>query len=286
MQADVHLLFQSDFYRILDFKCRCTDCNESKPEYAEAFCISFIRKGNFLFNVFRNSFDSHTGRILVTKPGYEHTVTHTHTVPDECTIFDFKKKFYEELIDHYGKDAVYFFHNNDLHSLLLTTSAETEYLHHRALANCFEKRITRLEMDSLVVELAHRVVKTISGRKEIARLKDNLKKNHLTTIEKAKTYLADNFTEDISLKEIADHCYISAFHFSRIFKIFTAYSPHQYLLNLRLKHAEMLLRNTLLPVTDICFSSGFNSLEYFSAAFHQKYRTSPSRFRSNKQIAL
>lgn len=282
MDADIHLLYQSDFYRILDFKCRCTDCNESKPEYAAAFCISFIRKGNFIFNVFRNSFDSHTGRILVTKPGYEHTVVHTHTVPDECTIIDFKKEFYEELINHYNKDATFFFHNNDLHSLLLTTSIETEYLHHRLLSHCFQKKTTRLEMDSLMMELVHLVIRTITGGPAIERLKDNLKKNHLGTIEKAKAYLAANFTDDISLKEIADHCYVSVFHFSRIFKTFTTYSPHQYLLNLRLKHAEMLLKNTALPVTDICFSSGFNSLEYFSAAFSQKYKLAPSRFRTSE----
>jgi AraC family transcriptional regulator len=280
MEADIHCLYQSDFYRILDFKCRCNDCNTSKPEYAATFCISFIRKGNFLFNVFRNSFDSHTGRILVTKPGFEHTVTHTHTVPDECSIFDFKKEFYEELTSRYSKGSINFFRNNDLHSTLLISSIETEYLHHRIISRCLQKKTTRLETDSLIMELVHQVIRTITGVNTIERVKDTLKKNHLGTIEKAKDYLTNNFTEDISLKEIAGHCYVSPFHFSRIFKTFTSYSPHQYLLNLRLKHAELLLKTTVLPVTDVCFSSGFNSLEYFSAAFSQKYKLAPSRFRT------
>jgi AraC family transcriptional regulator len=284
MEADIHTLYQSSFYRILDFRCRCNDCNTSNPEYANTFCVSFIRKGNFLFNVFRNSFDSHTGRILVTKPGYEHTVTHVHTVPDECTIFEVKKEFYQELMDHFGKDKNNFFTNNDLHSLLLKTNVETEYLHHRILVHCFRNRAVKLEIDGMVMELFQLIVQTITGTAVTERLKDSLKKNHLATIEKAKIYLADHFTDDISLQEIADHCFVSAFHFSRIFKTFTAYSPHQYLLNLRLKHAEMLLKNTQLPVTDICFSSGFNSLEYFSAAFGQKYKHAPSRFRASKSV--
>jgi AraC-like DNA-binding protein len=136
----------------------------------------------------------------------------------------------------------------------------------------------------MVLELFQSVMKTITGTRIVDRLKDSLKKNHLSTIEKAKTYLADHYTDDISLKQIADHCCVSAFHFSRLFKTFTSYSPHQYLLNLRLKHAEMLLKNTQLPVTDICFSSGFNSLEYFSAAFGQKYKHAPSRFRAIKTV--
>lgn len=284
MEADIHTLYQSGFYRILDFKCRCNDCNTSSPEYAETFCISFIRKGNFLFNVFRNSFDSHTGRILVTKPGYEHTVTHVHTVPDECTIFETKKEFYEELINHFGKGRNNFFKDNDLHSRLLKTTIETEYLHHRILVHCLRNKAIKLEIDGMVMELFQLVMQTITGNANTERLKDTLKKNHLITIEKAKIYLADHFTDDISLKEIADHCYVSAFHFSRIFKTFTSYSPHQYLLNLRLKHAEMLLKNTQLPITDICFCSGFNSLEYFSAAFAQKYKYAPSRFRASKMV--
>jgi AraC-like DNA-binding protein len=134
------------------------------------------------------------------------------------------------------------------------------------------------------MELFQLVMKTITGKAVTDRLKDTLKKNHLSTIEKAKAYLADHFMDDISLKEIADHCCISTFHFSRIFKTFTSCSPHQYLLNLRLKHAEILLKNTKLPVTDVCFSSGFNSLEYFSAAFGQKYKYAPSRFRTARTI--
>lgn len=120
MDADIHLLYESDFYRIHDFKCRCKDCNTSKPEYGKSFGISFVRKGNFIFNVFRNSLDSYNVCVLITKPEYERTVTHTHSSPDECTIFDFKNDFYKELLQHYGNTK--FFRDNDLHSTLSRTS--------------------------------------------------------------------------------------------------------------------------------------------------------------------
>lgn len=282
MDADINTLYKSDYYQVLDFKCKCIDCNSSSPEYASNFCISFIRKGNFLFNVFRNSLDSHTGRMLLTKPGYEHTVTHTHTIPDECTILEFTHEFYEHLFEHYSASPIDFLGNNDIHSLILKTSVETEYLHHEIFRHCKKHKVSRLTLDMLVMELVHLVMKNLSNIDDIKRIKDVLKKNHLNTIEQAKAYLVSNFTESISLKEIADHCCISVFHFSRIFKIFTSYSPNNFLVNLRLKHAEVLLKNTTLPITEICFSSGFNSLEYFSAVFSQKYSVSPSKFRTNK----
>lgn len=129
MQADIHTLCTSDFYRIMDFKCKCTDCNTSDPEYTDSFCISFIRKGNFLFHTFRNSFDSFNGCILVTKPGYEHSVTHCHTIPDECTIIEFRQDFFDQLLLQYDLKISGFFRNNDQHSILLKATPETEFLH-------------------------------------------------------------------------------------------------------------------------------------------------------------
>ena len=284
MEALIHTLFESDFYRILDFKCRCRDCATSKPEYAHSFCISFIRKGNFLFNVFRNSFDSHTGRVLITKPGYEHTVTHVHEVPDECTIFEFTHAFYQHLLAHYHTSPLDFFCNEDIHSVMLKTKAEAEYLHHAALVACMKHRVSRIELDTLVMDLVRTLMESLSSIDEGKRIKDDLKRNHLRTIEKAKAYFVSHLSENVSLKDIADHCCISIFHFSRIFKTFTSYSPANFLINLRLKNAEVLLQNSTLPVTQVCFSSGFNSLEYFSSAFTQKYGISPSKYRTQKFI--
>jgi AraC-like DNA-binding protein len=277
MEADIHTLYESDFYRIMDFRCRCTDCRTSKPEYSYAFCISFVRKGNFLFNVFRRSFDSYNGCVLVTKPGYERTVTHTHTIPDECTIFEFKTDFFKELLEHYGN--LPFFGDNDWHSTLVKTTAETEFLHFQIIRLILTGSGSKLYIDNLVIEVIQKVLSNITDYKPDIRINMRLKQNHLVTIERAKEYITEHFTDDISLMQIAEHCYVSPFHFSRLFKTFTAESPHKFLLNIRLKNAEMLLRNTGRPVADIAFSSGFNSIEHFSAAFKQKYKCAPIAYR-------
>lgn len=281
MEADIHTLFESDFYRLLDFKCRCTDCRTSKPEYSNAFCISFVRKGNFLFNVFRRSLDSYSGCVLITKPGYERTVTHTHTVPDECTIFEFKNSFYSQLLGQYGQ--LKFFASNDLHSTLVRTDPELELLHFEAIRSVIEK-CGKLKTDGLVMELLEKIMPCIADYQPNYEINQELKKNHLITIERAKEYLTQNFASDISLMEIASYCHVSSFHFSRIFKKFTSYSPHQFLLQLRLKNAELFLKNTQLPVSDIGFSSGFNSIEHFNAAFRKKYGCAPSKFRSAEKL--
>ena len=281
MEADIHTLYSSDFYRMLDFKCRCVSCKTSDPEYAESFCISFVRKGNFLFNVFRQSLDSYSGTLLITKPGYERTVTHVHTVPDECTIFDFKTAFYHDLLENYG--GMKFFRNSDLHSTLIKTNAETEFLHTHILRLVITKTGSKLEIDNAVMELIDRVLSRNPDYQPNIKINARLKKNHLITIERAKEYLVHNFHNDISLMEIADYCHVSAFHFSRIFKTFTSSSPHQFLLATRLKNAELMLRNTSTPITDIAFASGFSSIEHFTAAFKKKYQSPPAKFRTQKE---
>lgn len=278
MDADIHTLYTSSFYRILDFKCRCMECTTSKPEYNEAFCISFVRKGNFLFNIFRHSLDSYTGCVLITKPGYERTVTHAHSVPDECTIFEFTAGFYTALLEQYGKTS--FFTNNDLHSTLYKTNPETEFLHFYIARLILTNTGSKLQIDNLVMEMIHKVLGAITDHTPEDTIHPRLKLQHLTTIELAKNYITEHYTDDISLQEIATHCHVSPFHFSRIFKTFTQSSPHQFLLTIRLKHAELLLKDSVMPIGDIAFLSGFNSIEHFTAAFRQKYKCPPARFRS------
>ena len=281
MQADIHTLYESNFYRILDFKCKCGDCNTSKPEYSHAFAISFVRKGNFLFNVFRHSLDSYNGCVIITKPGYERTVTHVHTVPDECTIFDFKKNFYDDLVQHYGNSK--FFLDNDLHSTLIHTNPEMEFLHFYILQLIQSRAGSKLQVDHLVMDMIGKALGAVIDYQPGEKINSRLKKNHLVTIERAKEYMTANFASDISLTDIAGYSCVSLFHFSRIFKTFTSSSPHQFLLGIRLQHAATILRNTSTPVADIAFSSGFNSIEYFTAAFRQKYKCPPTKFRSGKE---
>ncbi len=105
---------------------------------------------------------------------------------------------------------------------------------------------------------------------------DNLQKIHSVTLQRARQFLFHNFTRTISMEELARHCHTSVHYLSRIFKQFTAYAPARYLHMIRLKYAELLLRFTDLSLPDICYRSGFNRLDYFSAAFKKHYHMAPT----------
>ncbi len=183
--------------------------------------------------------------MLVDKPGYEYRVGHTHAVPDVCTIFHFKYEFYKSILQHCQVKNSWFFNNPDLQSVLLKTSPETEYLHYAILHQTNQQDKSRLLIDSMVLDLIGHAMKILTDNPNpiVPEFTSRCKNNYLTVIEKAKDFITTNFTDDISLFKISNACNISPFHFSRIFKIFTSYSPYQYLLTLRLKQCRNIVQD-------------------------------------------
>lgn len=279
MNADIKILFSSDFYKIIDFKCKCKNKCKSKSEFSSSFNISFVRRGNFIYNVFRNSYDLYNGYAIIDKPYSEHIVEHIHDIPDECTIFDFTDDFYESIKESYSQLKSIFFENTDRQSLLVKTGPEIEFVHYLILKKIYNENVIKFEMDNFVMDIFLWFISRIDNKKDLIRITPKLKKLHLKTIENAKDYINHNYTNDISLKEISDFCNISTFHFSRIFKKITNYSPYQFLIDTRLKNAELLIKNSAVVLKDICYLSGFNSPQHFNAAFKQKYGSSPSFYK-------
>ena len=278
MLADIHILHQSDFYKITDFKCHCNVCSVSNPEYNESLTISFIRKGFFGYETFRRKDEVHAGRLLISKPGYEHIASHIDGQPDITTVFEFTAAFFKEMQKQY-KQAAWFLKNNDIHSLLLQSNPELDYLHSSIWKKVEKGIATNLQIDEMVIELLERVISVLTNSKPIPAIADSLKQFHLATIENARAFIFENFSQDISLQQLAKHCLVSAFHFSRIFKAIMNISPHQYLIEIRLSHARALLTSSDQSISEIAFSCGFNSTEHFATAYRQRFGESPSSWR-------
>ena len=278
--ADINILHQSDFYRIEDFRCHCEVCSITAPEYNKSFSISFVRKGFFEYQTFKRNDEVHVGRLLISKPGFEHRTRHIDSQPDIVTIFEFRRNFFEEtILDVYGDKLSWLLKNNDLHSLMVNTTPELEYHHQKIFQKLSSKKYNSLEIDEMVIELLEKVMSLLGSAETPGKIPDKLKQFHLGTIEKARDFILVHFKENISLQKLAEHCLVSPFHFSRIFKSMTNASPHQYLAAVRLTHAKVLLTETTSPVSDIAYECGFNSPEHFVTAFKQYYKIKPSQIR-------
>lgn len=72
---------------------------------------------------------------------------------------------------------------------------------------------------------------------------------------------------------------VSAAHFARSFRQAFGIPPHRYLLTRRIEQACTLLQETDLPVTDIAFATGWESLGTFGRTFRDVTGSSPSALR-------
>jgi AraC-like DNA-binding protein len=244
--------------------------------YNHKFSISFISRGNFYYHTFCEQLDAYTGYALISKPDYEYRVTHPTEEADECSVFSFSLDFYKSLEEQLPYNTKWFFNNKDIQSMLIKLTPEIEYLH-KVCIHAIENNMPALYVDALVIEIVQQLLQSLNQETTQIIVSDRLKKSHIITIELAKNYILQNFTTDISLKDIAAHSFVSPFHFSRIFKTITGTSPYNYLQTIRLAQASLLLKSNK-TIAEAAFASGFNRLDYFSAAFKQKYKVSPSSF--------
>ena len=88
-----------------------------------------------------------------------------------------------------------------------------------------------------------------------------------------------NFDDKAGLEEIADQFELSSRQIRRIVQNELGVPPIQLLLTRRLLLAKQLLTETLLPITEIAFASGFSSLRRFNDAFSRRYGMPPTRLR-------
>jgi AraC-like DNA-binding protein len=98
-------------------------------------------------------------------------------------------------------------------------------------------------------------------------------------IAQAIAYIESHFNHEIHLRELARYVSLSPFHFSRIFRKYTGYSPYEYIINFRINYAKKLLRNTALSIKEISVASGFNSDTHFITTFKKHTNLTPKQFR-------
>ncbi len=112
---------------------------------------------------------------------------------------------------------------------------------------------------------------------------DTHTRNYANMAEETITYINEHFKEDISVEDLALRANLSQYHFIRIFKKETGFTPHEYLVNTRIATARYLLKNSRLPVKDICFASGFSCESVFCGAFKRRQGMTPMQYRSSEQ---
>lgn len=105
-------------------------------------------------------------------------------------------------------------------------------------------------------------------------------------IKKAIELIHNQYTQPLTLKDVAAYVQYSESHFCRVFKYVTGITFHEMLNRYRIRNACYLLKETTKPVSEIALQVGFADSKTFCYVFKQHTGHTPRTFRNDGTLSL
>lgn len=106
----------------------------------------------------------------------------------------------------------------------------------------------------------------------------------LKRMNEALSYIEENLTNDIDLKEVARIALCSEYHFQRMFSFLAGVTLSEYIRHRRLTLAAFELNNSRIRVIDVAVKYGYSSADSFTRAFQGLHGITPSEAKNNGQL--
>ena len=153
----------------------------------------------------------------------------------------------------------------------------------KSVSFLMEQLALKTGIDRLIALLE--IFKILSESSEYQVLNDPLSKFDFRhkdedRINRIYSFVEENYTEEIRIETVAEIANLSVPSFCRYFKKMTHLTFTDFLNEFRVNNACKLL-HTGVPVSYVCFSSGFNSISHFSKTFKQIKGQSPRDYKKD-----
>lgn len=217
----------------------------------------------------RRPITSKPGTLMAFSPGVKHHEKLSEGFTRYIAIM-IDKKFFEDCIKAYSTakpkkyKGDFFKPTNELRNYLKDFMIE------------YKNRLPGYKeiLKAIEISITHSIIRIIlnckPGKEEIsARMEIN------NIIE----YMHANYDKKLSVEELSKNISLSSSHFSRIFKKETGKSPLEYLIQVRLEKAKIMLMSNKKSITDIAYDTGFNSSSHFASSFLKHFKISPTQFK-------
>lgn len=226
----------------------------------------------------------HEGDIFITPPGTLHELTAPPTGKRLILLFD-----YSIICNVKGMDSLL----HSLHPFTLITKEEYPELNKKLryfldeIAREYDNPMpfTEANVYSLMIRFFVAVGRTtFNASTRFPGITSAKQHEYIEKFMMVCNYITDHCTENINVDDLADLAGFSKFHFARLFKQFAGMSCYEYLTQKRVAHAEQLLIQPDISITEVAMRSGFNSLSTFNRIFKASKNCTPSEYKSlNRQ---
>jgi AraC family transcriptional regulator len=103
---------------------------------------------------------------------------------------------------------------------------------------------------------------------------------------RAVEYIQDQLDTDLTVSGIAQAVYMSPYHFTRLFKESTGQTPHQYVVDARVKKAKELLTTGKFTISEAAHQVGFVDQSHLSRHFKRVFGLPPKRLLSSRRLQI
>lgn len=92
-------------------------------------------------------------------------------------------------------------------------------------------------------------------------------------------FIKENYSESISVEDIARSAGLSRTHFSRLFRHVVGQTPYRFLMSFRVERAQEMMQDKQRGLAEIAFECGFSDQAHLSRSFSKETGQSPSAWR-------
>lgn len=139
------------------------------------------------------------------------------------------------------------------------------------------------QLNSFSAQLLENILQLIHKELELGNSEDSVDE-YSAKIRRVVDYIHENYSQNPSISTLARLVDLEPSYFIRRFHKEVGMSPGKYCLNKRLCKAEILIKNTEIPLQSISKTVGFRNYNYFSRQFKQKYERSPKSYRNHYNL--
>ena len=102
-------------------------------------------------------------------------------------------------------------------------------------------------------------------------------------VKKAMSYVEKNYSEKITLEDVANHIGLSRYYFSNLFKKVNQIGFTNYLNEVRIEHAKKLIFDPKLSIVEVANLVGFQDQSYFSKIFKKCTGKTVTEYREGEE---
>lgn len=101
-------------------------------------------------------------------------------------------------------------------------------------------------------------------------------------VQKAKIYIMEHLSQNLSVKDVADYVHLSPEYFTKLFKKETGRNIKDYILQVKVDVAKDLLENPNIPISLVSLELGYSNFSHFTQIFKKIENVTPSEYRKIK----